>query len=420
MELCFRGHAARTIVILAFLGWFATGARAQTPTLTKINPPNRTDFTTNSVSVTLTGTGFTNDMTLGFDPTGVITPGPISVTDGTTATVTFTINTSSGIDAVNVWVQTGSGRSQNFSFVTGVAASVCLEASRAGHCELRWEVDATSATGSSAQTNNSTAPNILVKLNYQWRAPLQARPGVKGSKSDHIAVHAEGQTGYTQVVAATKVQQTSTSGTTGTSTTCPGGTSSSTTTCTAAVPQSAYVANAAVRVGWSSASNDRGTFAELGLGARASFEYLIPSNKVVQNGGLTYLDLSSANPQNAVGFYEATGHFRLSQIGHNKTRPASGKNSATKQSTQNVSNLLVFEGGYQNNRGLQGLSTNSTTDTRNRYVARFYVNPPIGPKQTKFTMGMEYSAGINGGPHTIQLFFGTNLNVAKLFSKSGS
>jgi hypothetical protein len=28
---------------------------------------------------------------------------------------------------------------------------------------------------------------------------------------------------------------------------------------------------------------------------------------------------------------------------------------------------------------------------------------------------MEYSGGINGGPHVIQLFFGTNLNPAKLF-----
>jgi hypothetical protein len=82
--------------------------------------------------------------------------------------------------------------------------------------------------------------------------------------------------------------------------------------------------------------------------------------------------------------------------------------------------LLVFEGGYQNNRGLQQLvATSPQTDTRNRYVARFYVNPEIiTSNHTQLTMGIEYSGGINGGPHVVQLFFGTNLNPTKLFKRS--
>jgi hypothetical protein len=34
-------------------------------------------------------------------------------------------------------------------------------------------------------------------------------------------------------------------------------------------------------------------------------------------------------------------------------------------------------------------------------------------------MGIEYSAGINGGPHVVQLFFGTNINPASLFKGIG-
>jgi hypothetical protein len=398
--------------------FYAASLLAQlSPTLTKITPSSRTDLATNTVAVTLTGTGFTNGMTLGFDPPGVITAGSITQTGGVTATVTFTINTAAAVDTVNVWVQTANGPSAKLPFSTGVATSVCLEALQAGGCELRWELDATSVTGSSGQTGNSTTPNIMVKLDYQWHPPRnrpqKAAIGQGNSRKDHIAVHADIRTGYTQVVASTKVQQTSTSATAGTPTTCPGGSSSSTSTCNAAVPRQAYVAEAGAKVGWSTGVNGEGTFAELGLGARGSFEYLIPSDKIVQSGGLTYIDLSSANPQNAVGFYEATGHFRLSQIGHNRTL-ATAK-------TQNVSNLLVFEAGYQNNRGLQGLSTNSPANTRNRYVARFYVNPELpGTNHTQLAIGVEYSGGIDGGPHVVQLFFGTNVNPAKLLGKSGT
>lgn len=411
-------RSLRVAIRLAIPFFYAAASLfAQSPTLTKIDPPVRTDLSKNTVSVHLTGTNFTNDMTLGFDPPGAITSSPIALTDSTTATVTFRVNAAAAPDTVNVWVQTSNGRSPALSFGTGVATSICLEAARTGVCELRWEVDATSATGSSNQTSNNTTPNIMVKLDYQLRAPLQ--PSGSRARSDHIAVHADFKTGYTQVVASTKVQQTSTSATSGTSTTCPGGSSSPTNNCTAAVPQQAYVAEVAAKVGWSTAVNGQGTFAEMGIGGRGSFEYLIPSDKIVQSGGLTYIDLSSGNPHNTVGFYEATGHFKLSQIGHNTTAPSS--KGADKPKTQNVSNLLVFEAGYQNDRALQGLSTNSTTNTRNRYVARFYITPELpSTKHTQLTVGMEYSGGIDGGPHVVQLFFGTNVNPAKLFSKANN
>jgi len=173
----------------------------------------------------------------------------------------------------------------------------------------------------------------------------------------------------------------------------------------------------ATRFAWNTGVNDQNVFAEFGVGARGSFQYLIPSNKIVQSGGLSYIDLNSANSQNAVGFYEATGHFRLAQFGHDKTSASGGPG------IQNASDLLVIEGGFQNNRGLQQLMTsNLQTDTRNRYVARFSVHPEIiASSHTQLTMGMEYSAGINGGPHVVQLFFGTNLNPAKLFGgKNGN
>jgi hypothetical protein len=129
----------------------------------------------------------------------------------------------------------------------------------------------------------------------------------------------------------------------------------------------------------------------------------------VENAGTTYVDLSSANPQNAVGFYEATGYFRLAQVGHNRT--------VMNSNIQNTTDLLVIEGGYQNNRGLQQLiPTSPDINTRSRYVARLFINPEVSSKtHSQVTLGVEYSGGINGGPHVVQLFFGTTLNPAKLF-----
>jgi hypothetical protein len=278
----------------------------------------------------------------------------------------------------------------------------CLDNSSTGKCVLRLEVDTSSATGSSSQTNNSTAPSILVKLDYLWHAPENRSSRFYHAEgkplSDHLVGHMGLTTGYTQAVTTTKLQA------------APGSTCSA--TCTSPVPQDAFVADSTFTVGFNPKVDGQTTLASLGLDARGAFDYLIPTNKVVQNGNLTYIQLTSANPYNAVGLYEATAHFQLSQIG----KAQSIRNTA---SYPNVSNLLSVEGGYQNNRGLQHLAANPQMDTRNRYVGRLTVSPTLGTptKQTRITMGIEYTGGIDGGPHVVQLFFGTTLNPPKLFGK---
>jgi hypothetical protein len=168
------------------------------------------------------------------------------------------------------------------------------------------------------------------------------------------------------------------------------------------------VAQAGGTFGWTVGIGDT-SFAEFGLGARGSFQDLIASNQVVQSNGLTYIDLSSNNPRNVIGLYEATARFKIASWGQ--------KSATTTGSYHNTSDLLVIEAGYQNNSGLQQLIANSPqTNTRNRFVGRFYIYPPVSAStKTKLAVGMEYSGGINGGPKIVQLFIGTNLNPSKLF-----
>jgi hypothetical protein len=246
--------------------------------------------------------------------------------------------------------------------------NACLESLQSTGCMLRWEIDASTVTGSSSQINTRTAPNVLFKLDYQW-----------ANHNEPIVSHLIFKTGYTQVPIATRIQSTE---------------SALLPASMAAIPQQAVVVEAGATFGWTLGRNGQGgAFVEIGGGGRGSFQDIVQSNQIVQRGGLSYLDLSSANLTNAVGLYEATGHFKLSSIGH-----VGG----------NVSNLLVIEAGYQNNSGLQQLS-------RNRWVGRFYAYPEISStNHTKILVGMEYSGGIDGGPKIVQVFFGTNLNPAKL------
>jgi hypothetical protein len=365
------------------------------------------------------------------------TPNDWHQVNGVSATVSLEfVDPNTAVQSVNIWlIAPDNTTSGTVSFNTGVATSICLDALKTGVCALLWQIDATSATSATGQTNNSTAPNIIVRLDYQWHPPKNqqqkallrqqfagsavytamdgaARPTAlakfNDSKLDHLAGHVSFKTGYTQVVTASNVQPTTSGGATAPSTACPNGSTTST-ACKAAIAQQAFVVDVAGRLGWTTGVTGEGTFGEFGLTARGSFQYLVPSNKVVQNGGQTFIALSSANPQDAVGFYEATAHFRLAQLGHDKTMPNAN--------TQNTSDLLVFEGGYQNNRGLQQLGASPQTNTRNRYVARFYVSPEINrATHTQLTMGLEYSGGMDGGPHVVQLFFGANLNPTSLFS----
>src|SRR5271157_2410643 len=78
----------------------AAGAFAATPTLTKVDPPERTDLTKNSLTVTLTGTGFSQKDPAGQSPTLVITPAGmvtatnITFTSDTAGTATFNLSSS--------------------------------------------------------------------------------------------------------------------------------------------------------------------------------------------------------------------------------------------------------------------------------------------------------------------------------------
>src|SRR5580693_4453912 len=392
-----------------------TPATKAAPTLTAISPAARADATQNSVSgITLTGSGFSADgLTLVFTPPVISAP-TLQVTNATTLTATFVIHsTASG--AVQVQVKTADGISQKFPWDTGTVDNICIEALQTGGCAVRWELNVTGVTNSSSQTSNTTTPNILTTLDLR----RQVGKTKKGEGGTRFVMHGIFEGGYTQVPTATKLKPaTSSSSTPGTTSSaqasCASTTGSSTipASCMAIAPQQAFIAEAGGTLGATFAQNAQsGFFAELGLHFRGSVQDLIQSNQVITSGGLSYVDLSSLNSKNVVGLYEAAARFRLSAKGHNKLAP-NGKTS------QNVSNLLLIEAGYQYNSGMQGLSGNPMANTRQRFVGRFYLYPPElpGGTHTKAVVGLEYSGGINGGPKVIQIFWGTNLNPSKLAS----
>jgi hypothetical protein len=496
-------------------------SQQSTPALTDISPSSRTDPTKTTVAVTLTGVNLgAAGAKLIFDPATITATGYLPAADGKSATAALTIS-GAAQGVVKVSVQAGTDTSNSLPFNTGVVTDVCLDALQSGKCVLRFEVVATTATGNSTQTNNTTSPNILATLNWQVRSPWdpkvkrrtdimnaiqsmdaltirktanaqrsadnakrreanneklkanaqkqaadpqeatalatestanaqeaaaivadaadialkmdsarkQLANAAKPTVSDRFAAHLYFKGGYTQVVAGHNVQQSSNAngtGNTGNSSTsqaacngtAPTASMSSTATaatpaCTLATPQQAFVAEAGGTLGWTMGIGGA-SFAEAGFGARGSFQDLVPGNQVVQSGGLTYIDLSSNNPKNVIGLYEATARFRIATVGQ-RAATADG-------SYHNTSNLLVIEAGYQNNSGLQQLIPSSPqTNTRNRFVGRFYIYPPVSQStQTKLALGVEYSGGINGGPKVVQLFLGTNLNPGKLFSPKKS
>jgi hypothetical protein len=409
------------IVSLSLLLYGAVNAQSQPtvapPTLTSIDPPGRVDPTNLSVAgIMLTGTGFAPDSamqnpTLVFSPPGMITALSIAWNSSTSAIATFTL-TAKAAGKVNVMVHNAYGDSRPFAWDTGIAGNQCLEALQSEGCVLRWEVDITGVTNSSTQTNNATTPNILTRLSYQYQGlgPTKKDPAVKGS-AIRLLTHGIFETGYTQVPTATKVQPATAIGP------ASGATPTASTVCSAscitATTQQAFVAEARATVGLTFGQDGSGTFSEVGFGARGSIQDVFQSNQVIQSGGLSYIDLSSANPRNVVGLYEGVLRFRVASIGHDKIA-ATGKN-------MNASSLLVIEAGYQNNSGLAQLASNPQTNTRNRFVGRFYLYPELpGGTHTKGVIGMEYSGGIGGGPAVIQIYWGTNLNPAKLLSPTNS
>ncbi len=289
---------------------------------------------------------------------------------------------------------------------SGDTQTECLEALQAGGCQLRWEFEITGVLGKSTQSNSTATPNILAILDYQWRAPHDPRirkhePAAQPTMLDRFVTHLVLKSGYTQAATAGKLQSVGNAQLAANPPT------------SAAVNQPAFEIEAGGTLGWTIGRDGQGgIFSELGFGARGAFQDLLPSNQVYQSGGLTYIDLSSNNPQTVIGLYEVTAHFKLAQWNHNQPASAAG-------AYRNVSNLLTVEAGYQNNSGLQQLiAANPSIATRNRFVGRFYINPELpNAGHTKITIGMEYSGGLDGGPKVVQIFFGTNLNPGKLFSQ---
>jgi hypothetical protein len=387
----------------ALLLYLAMGAPAQPPTLSAIDPSSPTAGG-NAVNVTLTGTGFSAAKpALVFLPSAIIATNVIWKSD-TTAKATFTIRNTAPT-TVSVSIQTVNGVSPiPYNFSTGVVGDVCVEAIHSTECNLRWEVDATGITGSSTEGNNRTTPTALFKLDWLFRSPKDTKtkrnePDAKRAFTDRIAMHLIFEAGYTQATVANQVQPTANAA------------SAPKSESTVATAQPAFEVEAGGTLGWTLKQNGQGTFAEIGLGARGSFQDIIPNNQIVQNGGLSYIDLGSANLKTTVGLYEATAHFKLLALGHDVNANTNGDYN------HNVSDFIVIEAGYQNNSGLQGLiTTGPSANTRNRFVGRFYAYPEISStSHTKLLVGMEFSSGINGGPKVVQLVLGTNVNPAKLF-----
>jgi hypothetical protein len=424
-----KGGACSLIYVL--IVFCSASAAGQAPTLTGVSAATTGDtfIISSTLPVQLAGTGFANNATIEFDTPNVMqSTNVVWAAGGTSGTADFTLLTTpdNTPDSIGVRVNNGGGVvTSYYKFAIVTKTDVCVESVQNGVCTLRWEIESTGITGSNGQTNNRTSPNILVTLDYLFKSPanknihtlvrnapntdayLRNHPNIKvsGSWTDSLIGRLNFKTGFTQIVAANKVQPA-----TATTTTCPtnSASSGSSTTCTIAAPQDAFIAQVAGNLGYAWGVDGQGTYADLGIGAKGSVEYLVSQNQIVQSNGLTYVSLSSLNPQDVVGFYETTGHFRLGQWGHDKTMSTG--------TAQNTSTLLLIEGGYQNDRGLQQLS-NPQTNTRNRYVGRFYLYPEIpNAKHTRITVGMEYSGGMNGGPHVVQIFFGTSLNPSKLFS----
>jgi len=399
------------------------------PCVSSITP---TSFTQGTITANVTGTNFANGQTLASNPLGKVTGTSFVVPAGstTTATATFTLaKDAAGTINIGVVTPPPGGKitvppdpSLTAAYYTGIQ---CLE-SVGSTCALRFEIEASSASTSSSNTATNTTPNILVKLDYQFVSPKKTtannfrrsdktkgpRPAGNPSRLD---IHGVLKVGYSQVTTTTNLTPTTTSAAPAPAMTCPApATAAGQTPCTtAAAPQQAFIADAAAHVGWKTKQDTQGVFATVGGSFRAAFQDIIATNQITKINDVSYVDLSALNPRNVVGLYEGVARLSVSQF-HGAATVPSGDDTVY-DSSENVSNFLVVEGGYQNNSGLTHLvATSPQMDTRNRFVGRLSLYPEIpGTSHTKGLVGFEYSAGFGGGPKIVQLFFGLNANALK-------
>ena len=286
---------------------------------------------------------------------------------------------------------------------------------------VRWELDTNASTGSGSQTDKKTSSNLLFKLDWLARAPTYNSSSFKDGFVSHLVF----RTGFTEATVADKVKPApSGSGTAPATQTCPGasstsasgGASATTANCTILAPRQAFVAELAANLGWTIGFDGSGTAAEYGLGLRGAFQSILQTDQVIQSAGVNYLDFSRDNLRDAVGLYEVVGRFKLGGWNHDQhdIKKVAGKEDKL---GKNIDDLLVIEAGYQNNSAFQHLiDASPKTNTRNRFIGRFLAYPEIDKQtHTKVLIGLEYNAGLNGGPREVRLLYGVNLTLDKLF-----
>jgi hypothetical protein len=317
-------------------------------------------------------------------------------------------------------VKTDQGVSEQVQVaILGGGTESCVDVHGYHTCSLfRWQIDTNAATTNTTTSNTQTSPDVMVGLDYQVNSTLTDT--TKGSAVfRNLTNHIMFKTGIGQITTADKVQPVSNGGSSNvpasssTTAPCPGTPAGATATpapatgCQALTPHQAFVADIGATLGWEVGRDGQGRFAEAGIKARGSLQVILPGDQVLQQGGNFYSDLGSVNLRNAVGLYEMVGRFRVAQ--HDP-------GNAGTNYTSNPEDLLRFEIGYQNNSGMQHLVTsNPALNTRQRFVGRFVLSPEINTTtHTRIQIGIEYNAGINGGPRDIKFIYGGALDAAAL------
>jgi len=321
------------------------------------------------------------------------------------------------VSSFKIGIRTDQGMSnlKEFSVASGTEES-CVDRNGNRICSVfRWQIDTNAATTSSTTSNTRTSPDVMVGLDYQVSVVNTTQS--RGFKS--LTNHLMFKTGIGQITTADTVQPVSNGGSSNvpasssTTTPCPGTPAATTasaapsTGCQTLTTHQAFVADIGATLGWEIGRDGQGRFAEGGIKARGSLQAILPGDQLLQQGGNFYSDLGSVNLRNVVGLYEMVGRLRIAQ--HDNGQVGT-------QFKSNSDDLLSLEIGYQNNSGLQHLVTsNPALNTRHRLVGRFVLSPEVNAQtHTRIQIGIEYNAGINGGPRDIKFIYGGALDAAAL------
>jgi hypothetical protein len=158
--------------------------------------------------------------------------------------------------------------------------------------------------------------------------------------------------------------------------------------------------------------------AELGAVFKGHFDAYFDNERFYERDGVTYVKLDTGSTAESGFFRGETGlRLRITQKADNSRNANTGL-----EKQDNIDDLLLIEGLVQRASALKALSSQYNVNASNRYVFRFMAFPGVNPmdlskvKNTKFVIGMEVSNDLhNRGKKDIQLFFGLNANLGKLF-----